>query len=91
VNKKERSNGEVDAGERQHEPIKLTKQVEQQAIEPRVQRRVGVRRLVAAQQGARRVDPTLHLSSRSRAKVDTTQASRCPRSLVFKEARQRLS
>ena len=31
-------NGGVDAGERQHETTKSTKQIEKQAIEPRVQR-----------------------------------------------------
>ena len=61
-------NGEVDAGERQHEPIKSTTQVEKQAIEPRVQRFVGVRRhssrLIRERGGGA---PTLHLLSTSRA------------------------
>src|SRR5262249_38776741 len=38
-----RANGGVDAGERHHATIKSTKQVEKQAIEPRVQRFVGRR------------------------------------------------
>ena len=44
---KEGSNGGVDAGERQHEPTESTKQVEKQAIEPRVQRFVMPRSMPA--------------------------------------------